>query len=442
MKKKRKLKKKFKVIFIIFILITISLCLFLVSNKKNNSATNRKSKEDLVETTYSKLSNYDISKEFISWVNTNYSGSLNKLDKLLKDNEYNKNMWHEVTGYSYIVLNDLYNDKYSEQENIKTLEVNWPITLSFAGDVSLADNWKIAPKYDERGGINGILSDDMLDIMTNSSLMVVNSEFTVSNRGNPIPNKLYTFRAKPERLAIYKEMGVDLVTLANNHVYDYGKEAFLDMLDAFKEYKIPNIGAGHNLNEAMEPYYFIINGYKFAFVSASRAEKYRLTPGATENSAGIFLCYDPTNMINLIKDLREENDYIISIIHFGKEDSHELEKEQVSSAKAYIDAGSDMVIGHHAHTLQGVEIYNDKPIIYNLGNFLFNQATVETALFQAILDNNGTFTYKMLPALQKDCFTDIASGNLKKKIINDLNSWSINAYIDEDGNILKSKNGV
>ena len=101
-----------------------------------------------------------------------------------------------------------------------------------------------------------------------------------------------------------------------------------------------------------------------------------------------------------------------------------------------------MVIGHHAHTLQGVEIYNDKPIIYNLGNFLFNQATVETALFQAILDNNGTFTYKMLPALQKDCFTDIASGNLKKKIIDDLNSWSINAYIDEDGNILKSKNGV
>ena len=253
MKKKRKLKKKFKVIFIIFILITISLCLFLISNKKNNSATNRKNKEDLVETIYSKLSNYDISKEFINWVNSNYSGSLNKLDKLLKDNAYNKNMWHEVTGYSYIVLNDLYNDRYSEKENIKTLEVNWPITLSFAGDVSLADNWKIAPKYDERGGIKGILSDDMLDIMTNSSLMVVNSEFTVSNRGNPIPNKLYTFRAKPERLAIYEEMGVDLVTLANNHVYDYGKEAFLDMLDAFKEYKIPNIGAGHNLNEAMEP---------------------------------------------------------------------------------------------------------------------------------------------------------------------------------------------
>ena len=440
MKKKRRLKKKFKILFVL--LISFLLILFIVNKlpKKETGKEVKKEKTDYVEVIYNKLKDKDetINKEFLSWINTNYKKSLSELNKLLEKNEYDKKMWHSVTGNSYIVLNDLYNKKYDSMDNVKILDAKGNTTLSFVGDVSLADNWRIIPEYDKREkGIEGILSTDMLKIMRDSTLMVANSEFTVSNRGEAIPDKIYTFRAKPERLKLYDEMGVDLVTLANNHVYDFGKDAFLDMLDAFKEYKIPNIGAGHNLEEAKKPYYFIINGYKFAFVNASRAEKYKLTPGATDNSEGIFLCYDPTGMIDLIKELRTDNDYVISIIHFGKEDSHELEEEQVSSAKAYIDAGADAVIGHHAHTLQGIEIYNDKPIVYNLGNFLFNQARVETALFQMQMDDNGNFNYYIIPALQKDCFTDVASNELKIKIINDLNSWSINTKIDENGKITK-----
>ena len=311
-------------------------------------------------------------------------------------------MWHKATGYSYIVLNDLYNKKYDTMDNVKIIDSKDVSTLSFVGDISLADNWFIAPKYDERGGINGVLSSDILKLMKASDLMVANSEFTVSNRGSKLPNKLYTFRAKPERLSIYSEMGVDMVTLANNHVYDYGDEAFLDMLDSFDEYKIPHIGAGRNINEAKKPYYFIINGYKFAFVSATRAEKYIMTPGATEDSLGVFRCYDPTR-----------------------------------SARSYIDAGADVVVGHHAHTLQGIEIYNDKPIIYNLGNFLFNDLVVDTAVFQIKLNENGEMEYYMIPAIQKNCSTSLLYDNEKQRVIDDLNSWSINTFIDKDGKISK-----
>ena len=437
--KKRRLKKKFKRFFLVLVLLVVGILVFSMSfNKKENIKKGpKKEKIDYVEVVNKKINDEDISKEFLTWVDKNYKDSLSKLDKLLDKEKYDKSMWHTVTGNSYIVLNDLYNDKYKDMDNIKILDKVDNATLSFVGDVSLADDWRIMPKYDERGGISGILSDNTLKIMKESTLMVVNSEFTVSNRGTKMAGKLYTFRAKPERLSIYDEMGVDLVTLANNHVYDYGKDAFLDMLDSFDEYKIPRIGAGRNLSEAEKPYYFIINGYKFAFVNGSRAEKYRLTPGATDNSEGIFLCYDPTNMINLIKSLKDDNDYVITIIHFGKEDSHELEKEQVESAKAYIDAGASMVVGHHAHTLQGVEIYNDKPIIYNLGNFLFNQAEVETAIFQVKLSDDGSMEYYMIPALQKDCKTDILDGSRKEKVIKNLNSWSINSYIDENGKIIK-----
>ncbi len=406
-------------------------------NKKDSPKKEIIKKEDIVDTIYNKINDDSINKDFIVWINDNYKDSLNKMKKLLEEDDYDLSMWHKVTGNSFIVLNDLFNNKYESMNNIKTIKSNNPSTLSFVGDVSLADNWFIAPKYDSRGGIEGVLSKDILKIMTDSDLMVVNSEFTVSNRGSALRGKQYTFRAKPERLPIYNEMGVDLVTLANNHVYDYGEDAFLDMLKAFDKYKIPRVGAGKNIEEAKKPFYFIINGYKIAIVNATRAEKYIMTPGATKTSGGVFRCYDPTDMINLIKSLKDETDYIIPVIHFGREDSHELETEQVSSAKKYIDAGASMVVGHHAHTLQGVEIYKDKPIIYNLGNFLFNDLKVDTAIYKVILNDDGSMEYYMIPALQENCSTKLLTGNEKQRVINDINSWSINAYLDKNGKIIR-----
>ena len=438
---KRRLKKSVKIFLVtIIVLIILLISMFLMFNKLNRIKQNGNiKKSDLVNEISNKLKDYDIDTSFIKWVDINYKGSLKKLAKLLENNDYNSSMWHKATNNSYTVLNDLYNKAYDTMDNVKIIDSKDISTISFVGDVSLADNWFIAPVYDSRGGINGVLGSNILDIMKSSDIMIANSEFTVSNRGTELPNKTYTFRAKPERLSIYDEMGIDLVTLANNHVYDYGLDAFNDMLDTFNEYKIPHIGAGHNIEEAKKPYYFIINGYKIAFVSATRAEKNIMTPGATDDIGGVFRCYDPTDMINLIKELKSSSDYVIPIIHFGRENSHELEDEQVSSAHAYIDAGADMVVGHHAHTLQGVEVYNDKPIIYNLGNFLFNNETIDTALFKVNLNKDGTMEYYIIPALQKDSKTEVLEGDDKLRVINDINSWSINAKLDEFGKIIKEE---
>ena len=435
---KRKLKKKVKIFIVIIFILTVVLgALLLFKPSKNSVKKENKVDINIVDKVYKRINDDELNIEFLTWINKNYKDSLNKINKLLKKDSYDRKMWHEATGNSFIVLKDLYENKYENMDNVKIISSKDQSTISFVGDVSLADNWFIAPVYDERGGISGILGDKMLKIMTSSDVMIANSEFTVSSRGAKIPNKMYTFRAKKERLSIYDEMGVDMVTLANNHVYDYGADAFLDMLDAFNEYKIPHIGAGHNIEEAKKPFYFIINGYKFAFVSATRAEKFILTPGATDTEPGVFRCYDPTDMINLIKELRPNNDYVIPIIHFGRENSHSLEDEQVSGAKAYIDAGADMVVGHHAHTLQGIEIYNDKPIIYNLGNFLFNNETIDTALFQVLLNNDGTMEYYMIPALQSNSKTEVLEGDDKIRVINDINSYSVNVRLDENGKIMK-----
>ena len=292
------------------------------------------------------------------------------------------------------------------------------------------------PKYDERGKkVYGILSDSVVKIMNDSDIMVANNEFTVSDRGEKMPGKYYTFRASPKRLSIYEEMGVDLVTLANNHVYDFGKTAFYDMLDALKEYNIPYIGAGKNIEEAKKPYYYIINGYKIAFINATRAEKLILTPEATEDEGGVFRCYDPKNFADAIKQAKEESDYVVALIHWGKEDSHNLEEVQKETSRTYIDSGADIIVGTHAHTLQGIEYYNNKPIIYNLGDFIFNNETKDTGIFQIKMTKDGDLSYYFIPCLEKDEYTKVLEGEEKQRVITNMNTWSINVSINESGEI-------
>ena len=435
MKKRVRIKNKV-VIFLILVLMIVLAIFFLIEDKPKEKKVIKEPTISLKEQVLNKIPEEDSA--FIDWLDLNYKDSMKNILSLLKNNTYNKDMWHQVTGYSYIVLKDLYEKKYDSLNNVKILD-NKTNTISIVGDISLADNWKIMPKYDTVGNVSGILSDEVVDIMRKSDVMIANSEFTVSDRGTPMRGKQYTFRANPKRLSIYDEMGIDMVTLANNHVYDYGKDAFLDMLTAFEEKGLPHIGAGRNLEEAMKPYYFIIGGYKFAFVNATRAEKYVLTPGATETSEGVFRCYDPTNMINLIKELRPNNDYVVAIIHYGWEDHHELEQVQIDSSHMYIDAGADIVVGHHAHTLQGVEFYNHKPIIYNLGDFIFSNNTDDTVIFQMILQEDKNFIYKMIPGIHKNCYTSLHIGEEKQRVINNINSWSINAHLTEDGQILENE---
>ena len=423
---------------IIFLLIIVALAItysVLLSNYQT------KPTEDeyisLISHIDEKIDDENINTDFLNWIYQNYKiDSLKKINTYLDNNQYNETMWHNVTGNSYTVLNDLYQKAYDDMDNIKIIDKSKENTISFVGDVSLADNWYIMPKYDERNkGIYGILSEDTVKVMTDTDIMVINSEFTISDRGEKMPNKYYTFRASPKRIPIYNEMGADLLTLANNHVYDFGKDAFYDMLDSLNEYKMPYIGAGKNIDEAKKPYYFVLNGYKIAFINATRAEKYILTPEATENDGGVFRCYDPEPLKNLINDIKKNSDYVVVLIHWGKEDSHELEQVQIDTSKIYIDAGADVIVGTHAHVLQGIDYYNHKPIIYNLGDFIFNDETKDTGIFQIKLNNDGNMDYYFIPAKEENEYTKLLYDDEKQRVINNMNSWSGNASINKEGKI-------
>ena len=416
-----------KVVAIIIILLTIGC-----SNDNENQNT------QTVSNNYDEILTYfaedkNITSDFLEYIKNNYSDDLiNKLAESLKNNKYQESFWHTYTGNS---LKTLIHLKEKNLENTKIINKKGDITLSFVGDVSLADNWDIMPKYDERKiGIYGVLDEEVLSIMNNADIMVANNEFTLSNRGTRL-NKAYTFKGDPKRASIYKEMGVDLVSLANNHIYDYGHDAFIDTLNTLKSQDIAFVGAGNNIEEAKKPYYYIINGYKIAFLNATRAEKNIITPEATLNKEGVFRCYDPSLFIEEIQKAKQESDYVVALIHWGKEQSHTLEQVQIDTGKKYIDAGADVLVGSHAHVLQGIEIYNGKLIAYNLGDFLFNDWTTETGILNVNIANDGKLSYKFIPCLQSNVKTSLLKGDKKTNLINKMQNWSYNVQIDENGYI-------
>ena len=416
----------------VFYILIILLC---IGCTKNKEIPKKESKEDIINSIISYDNNYEY--DFLNYIYNNYGEEvINKINNSYKDNSYNNNLWHNLTNNTLKVLIDKYNNIYKDNDRVKIINTKDNITISFVGDISLADNFDIMPYYDKRNeGVYGILSKEVVDIMTTSDIMVANNEFTISKRGTPL-NKTYTFRADPQRINVYKEMGIDMVSLANNHIYDYGEEAFIDTLNYLKEEGISYSGAGININEAKKASYFIVNGYKIAFISSTRAEKNIITPGATETESGTFRCYDPALLIETIKEEKEKSDYVILLIHWGKEDSHEIEEVLYETGKKYIDAGADLIVGSHAHLLQGMEFYNNKLIAYNLGDFIFNRETKDTGILKLTINNEGNMQYNFVPCKQENYKTSLLSDKEKLRVLKNMTNYSVNILFDEHGNIL------
>lgn len=326
----------------------------------------------------------------------------------------------------------------------------YDIVLSFAGDICLDDSCAVMQDYIGQGEkLENNIAPKLLGLMRDADVCWINNEFAYSDAGAPLENKMYTFRAEPERVFMLGEMGVDIAGLANNHVYDFGPEAMEDTLDTLRRAGIDYVGAGRNLEEAMTPVYREIDGIKVAYVAASRAEKFQMTPQATEEEAGILRCYDTELFLEAIRRARREADYVIALVHWGTEYSTELEDVQVETGKEYIDAGADIVIGAHTHCLQGMEYYQGKPVIYSLGNFWFNNKPLDTMLFQLRLwgeDRTSAITaenveIQIVPARQENCRTRMLEGEEAEQLFDYLEGISTGIEIDKEGMVRKMPDG-
>lgn len=385
---------------------------------------------------------------FAEWVEREYTDALEGAlaDAAISDDKLTAEEVYEALGSSLYVLKDQYEGKLKDADTTAQNGIyqregaqDGTVTISIAGDLCLEEDGFVLDHYDEVNDLEKCISPEILKITQNADLFYLNHEYTVSERGTPLENKLYTFRAKPERMELLKEMGVDLVSLANNHVYDYGPDALLDTADYLEESRIPYVGGGRNIEEAKKPLYFVVDGLKIGFVAASSAEKYRMTPAATEDSPGILEAYDTTLYKEVIAGAAGECDYLIAYIHWGPEDEKEFDDWQPAEAEEFLDAGADIVVGGHPHVLQGMQYIDGKPVIYSMGDFWFNDETKYTGLLNLEITADGLKKMQFTPCLQTEYTTQyIEDTEGQRELFDYIEQLSPNIEIDEDGTITEA----
>ncbi|MBE5923576.1 MAG: CapA family protein [Lachnospiraceae bacterium] len=319
----------------------------------------------------------------------------------------------------------------------KKAKNNEYVSLSFAGDVSFANDYLPAQHY-TNGGIDAAFSKEVQKTMRDGDIFLVNNEFCYSERGTAQTAKGYCFRAKPETVKRLSEMGVDIVSIANNHAYDYGEEGFLDTIKTLDDAGMPYVGGGKDIDDATSHIvYFKINDMKIAYIAGCQIERDPpiFTKEATKDSAGVVRCFEPEVVCEMIKEAKKHSDFVVVYPHWGTEKDMSIQKDQQALAYAFIDAGADIIVGGHSHRLQGVEYYKNVPIFYSMSNFSFSSKVIDTCILNVQVDKDGIRQAKYIPCMENSGKTIQCEqvSNDYQRIISTLNKISANAAIDEEG---------
>lgn len=331
-------------------------------------------------------------------------------------------------------------DANNMAENTYRLPDKDTVTFTFAGDVLLDEEYAVMSTYRANGSVlEACIAPELLEIMRGSDVFMINNEFPYTNRGIPLANKAFTFRADPANVQLLDEMGVDIVSLANNHASDYGEISLLDTLDTLNEAGIPYVGAGRNSEEASKVVFYEKDGLKVGIVSATEVERLASpdTKGATENSPGTFRCFQNDALEDVIRDAKTKCDFLIVYVHWGTESTDELDWSQPGQAVDFTAAGADVIIGAHPHVLQEIAYVNDVPVFYSLGNYWFNSKTQDSCLVTLEIGSEGLVSAKFIPCRTEGSKTYLATDAEAERILNYMRELSEGVNIDVNGYVTK-----
>jgi poly-gamma-glutamate capsule biosynthesis protein CapA/YwtB (metallophosphatase superfamily) len=276
------------------------------------------------------------------------------------------------------------------------------------------------------------------DYLQKADYTIANLETPITVRGE-IQKKDYVYRGSPLALPPFKDAGVDLVNLANNHVLDYGKEGLLDTFDELNKADIKYIGAGKDAAEAYSPVIVEKQGIKIAFLGFSRVVP-EASWKAGINHPGVAETYNYTVPVEAIQKARQQADLVVVIGHWGVERTDNPDKYQTELAHRYIDAGADLIVASHPHVLQGFENYKGKWIAYSLGNFIFTvnevQKTLETVILQATCSKEKRCDLDLVPIQNKVAQPEVMVKEKAVKLFERLSQISFQAKVNEAGRVV------
>jgi gamma-polyglutamate biosynthesis protein CapA len=255
--------------------------------------------------------------------------------------------------------NKIYNYINAERNNSVRSNEKHEIKLLFVGDVMMTRYVEKRIKKLNREYIYPF--EKILNYLKTFDYVIANLEGPISDKGVKVGSK-YSFRMKPDVAEALSKANINIVNLANNHIFDYGKVAFEDTLKNLEKNNIKHIGNSY------KPLIIEKEGVKIGFLGFSDFLKHL---EVKEGKIGIAIVN--SNLSEIIKKAKEKVDILIVSFHWGEEYKKIANERQRKIAKIAIDSGADLVIGHHPHIIQNIEKYKDKFIFYSLGNFIFDQ---------------------------------------------------------------------
>jgi poly-gamma-glutamate synthesis protein (capsule biosynthesis protein) len=264
-------------------------------------------------------------------------------------------------------------------------------TLLFVGDIMLARGVANSVKKNFNDNFDTFL--ETIPEIAAADIAFANLEGPISARGKNVGSR-FSFRFEPRVAPALKNVGFDIFSVANNHAGDWTLTAFKDTLTYLKEVGIKTAGGGQTRTEAITPSIIEKNGVKFGFIGFTDVGPNGLA--ATDTHAGLLLASDP-DFTEIIKNAKAQVDILIVSFHWGVEYKEHTDRQTLLAHTA-IDAGADLVVGHHPHVEQVTEEYKNKLIIYSLGNFIFDQYfspdTMHGLAVSVIINKDGMVSYE------------------------------------------------
>ncbi len=216
--------------------------------------------------------------------------------------------------------------------------------------------------------VKRLIGDDLIRVIDDADYRIFNLETPLADKASPIEKYGRHLIASTKSVNGLKAIGIDAVTLANNHIMDQGLDGFNSTIKALESSGISYVGAGKNLIEAIRPLYFTVNGKKYG-VYACAEHEFSI---AKEAKAGVNP-FDPFESLDHVESLKERCDYVIVLYHGGKEQYRYPSPCLQKACRKLVEKGADLVICQHSHCIGCMEKYQEGTIIYGQGNFLFNQ---------------------------------------------------------------------
>lgn len=288
--------------------------------------------------------------------------------------------------------------------------------------VPTKSNWDLF----SNGDVDTLLGKELRELLEGAMFRVFNLEVPLTDEETPIPKCGPNLIAPRNCIKGYRDMKVDIMTLANNHILDQGKQGLRSTFNLLRENRINYFGAGENIEEARKPFYFMFSEKKVGIIGYCQHE----FSVAGNNTPGANL-FDPIESFEYIQDISNHCDFLIVLYHGGIEHYRYPTPYLQKICRKMIDKGAALIVCQHSHCVGTIEKYGNGTIVYGQGNFLFDHQDNEFWENGVLVKVNEKFKVSYIPVMKKKHTVRMADDMTRRKVLNGISKRS--EEILEDG---------